>query len=75
VKSPLIEIAETALRYWGGDITRETASALLPTWRHADALTDDERAELLSRFVPDEPVLVPGLDYLPTFTAGTAGGL
>lgn len=82
--NPLVSIAEDALRTWhGNDITRETATALLPTWRWAHVLTDVEREELLRLFPLDEPAMVPGKDYLPDLppvvehyaTAAWSGGL
>lgn len=64
--NPLVSIAEDALRSWhGADITRETATALLPSWRWAHVLTDVEREELLRLFPLDEPVMVAGRDFLP----------
>lgn len=44
---------------------RFTAEILLNLWRWRAGLDDDMRTELLSRFAPAQPVMVPGVDYLP----------
>lgn len=69
----LIDQAEAALRCWhGDDMTREQATALLPSWRWVVGLDDDMRAEVLDRFPSAEPPSVPGLDFLPATQADAA---
>jgi hypothetical protein len=64
LRRTLIAIAEQAMLAFGGDLSREQVSALLPLWRCVSALDDDMRAEVLGRFVPAEPPAVEGKDYL-----------
>lgn len=72
MRRTLIAIAEQAMLAFGGDLSREQVSALLPLWRCASVLDDDMRAEVLSRFSPAEPPNVPGLDWLPQVKADAA---
>ncbi len=63
--NPIIAVAERSLRAWADDLSRESAARLLDMWSHADELSADDRVEVLSRFVPAEPVMMAGVDYLP----------
>jgi hypothetical protein len=46
----VIDVAERALKAFGGDLSRERASILLRSWKYRDDLTDADRAALLDRF-------------------------
>lgn len=51
-ESPVVRLAVSAVRCFGGDIDRETASMLLPMWRYVTDLTHDEIEAVLRRFPP-----------------------
>jgi hypothetical protein len=48
--SEITDLAERALRSFGGELTREQAALLLTMWRYSHDLTETERAEVLDRF-------------------------
>ena len=48
-QNPLIASAVVALLAFG-DLTREQAAILLPMWRHVGELSEDDRADVVSRF-------------------------
>lgn len=65
MRNPIIAVAERSLRAWADDLSRESAARMLDMWSHADELSADDRAEVLSRFAPAEPPMVPLKDFLP----------
>jgi hypothetical protein len=46
----LIDVAERALRAFGGDPSREQAAVLLTMWRYGTDLTPADRTAVLARF-------------------------
>lgn len=81
----LVVMAVEALKTFAGpDISRETATALLPHWRWLVPLSGEEdglHAEILWHFTA-EPAPVAGVDYLPSppvvehyATAAYSGGM
>lgn len=46
----IADVAYRALTAFGGDLTRDQAAALLPMWRYATDLTEQDRTMLLRRF-------------------------
>lgn len=45
--------------------SREKAERVLREWRLFDAMTDAEIADVLAAYLPDEPPMVAGRDWLP----------
>lgn len=46
----VVDLAETALRAFGGALTREQAALLLTMWRYRGDLTTADRTAALARF-------------------------
>lgn len=46
----VVDVAERALRAFGGELTREQAAMLLTMWKYQSDLTGDDRAAVLGRF-------------------------
>jgi hypothetical protein len=64
--TPMVEVADNAIRLWAGDVDRVEAERMLRKWRFAGMLQELEWAAVLARFPdPAERDPVPYLDYLP----------
>lgn len=50
IQDDLADIAERALRAFGGEVTREQAAMLLTMWKYQADLTGADRATVLGRF-------------------------
>jgi hypothetical protein len=50
IQDELADVAERALRAFGGEVTREQAAMLLTMWRYAGDLTPADRTAVLDRF-------------------------
>lgn len=50
IQDDLADVAERALRVFGGDLTREQAAMLLTMWRYGCDLTPADTAAVLGRF-------------------------
>jgi hypothetical protein len=48
----IVDLAERALRTFGGDLGREVAASLLTMWHHYPKLTSTEVDMVLARFAP-----------------------
>lgn len=46
----IVDVAERALRAFGGDVTREQAAMLLVSWKYSRDLTPADRTAVLDRF-------------------------
>ena len=50
MQTELADLAERALRAFGGDLSRESAAVLLTMWRYGHDLTPADRSAVLGRF-------------------------
>lgn len=48
----IVDLAERALRAFGGSLTREQAASLLPMWMYYRDLSPGDRAAVVARFRP-----------------------